>query len=84
MCAELLLRYHSELYYVKFPSGEGRAQVVSGFENRYIWIDSPSILGLLVAHIPILIPEEYAKITTIETVFTFIQCKLQYISGKAP
>lgn len=45
--------------YVKFPSGEGIAEVVSGFESKYGF---PQCIGAVDGtHIPILAPEECAK-----------------------
>ena len=45
--------------YVKFPSGEGIVEVVSGFESRYGF---PQCIGAVDGtHIPILAPEECAK-----------------------
>ena len=45
--------------YVKFPSGEGIAEVVSGFKNRYGFLQC--IGAVDGTHIPILVPVECAK-----------------------
>ena len=58
MCAKPLLRVLPSKY-VKFPSREGIAEVVSGFENKFGF---PQCTGAVDGtHIPIFAPEECAK-----------------------
>ena len=67
--------------YVKFPSGEGIVEVVSGFESRYGF---PQCIGAVDGtHIPILAPEECAKDTTIERAIIPLSCKLLLITAIA-